>query len=131
LYSIVAETNWYNHWFFSEKTAKVLMARRIFVFFGAANSLHLLRLMGFMTFDEILDESYDAMDDDQQRFTAAFDQVRRLAKMPAHQVYQQAQRIVAHNQNHLRNRAYFITPLIDWVNKVLSQSIIDKSSNSV
>ncbi len=131
LYSIVAETNWHNHWFFSEKTAKVLMAQRIFVFFGAAKSLHVLRLMGFMTFDEILDESYDAMEDDQQRFTAAFDQVLRLAKMPAHQVYKQAQRIVTHNRNHLDNRAYFIGPLTKWINDIVDQSIIDNSLNSV
>jgi hypothetical protein len=131
LYSIVAETTWHNHWFFSEKTAKVLLAKRIFVFFGAANSLHVLRLMGFMTFDEIIDESYDTIEDEQQRFKAAFDQVQRLAEMPPQIVYQQAHRIVTHNQNHLRNRAYFIAPLIDWVNDIVSQSIIDNPASFV
>jgi len=131
LYSIVAETTWEDHLFFSEKTAKPLRAGRIFVFFGAPGSLHALRLMGFMTFDEIFDESYDEIDDNSKRFDAAFDQIKYLAQASAKEIYEKSQRITAHNQRHIKNRAYFITPLIKWINDVVSQSILDNAAKSV
>lgn len=122
LYSVVAETNWQHYLFFSEKTAKPLYAGRIFVFFGAAYSLDLLRRWGFKTFDNILDESYDTVMDNHQRFTAAFDQVLRLDQMPAHEVYQQAHDTIQHNRNHIRNREYFTQPLVQWINDIVLKS---------
>jgi hypothetical protein len=75
LYSIVTETNFENYFFFSEKTAKPLYAGRPFVFFGAQGQLQDLKQLGFQTFDGIIDESYDAIDNTLLRFEKAFEQL--------------------------------------------------------
>lgn len=115
LYSIVAETNWQNYTFFSEKTAKCLLAKRPFVFFGSPNQLSVLRHWGFMTFDEFLDETYDTIQDDAARWHQAFQQVLQLYHSDSRQVYHDLQRVLDHNQNHIRNRSWFLEPLRRWV----------------
>jgi hypothetical protein len=99
-YSIVAETDHDNTLsFFSEKTAKVLIARRLFVAFSGYHFLHNLRAVGFRTFDGIIDESYDLIRDDQQRYTAAFDQVLYLCSLPQCEILPRIRNIVDHNHN--------------------------------
>lgn len=119
LYSIITETNSRDYLFFSEKTAKALYAKRIFVFFGTAGSLDRLRRMGFRTFDEIIDESYDSIQDDDTRFQMAFQQVLSLSEMDPFQTHRSVERVLDHNQNHIRNRQYFMSPLRIWLDKIM------------
>jgi hypothetical protein len=99
-YSIVAETDHDNTLsFFSEKTAKVLIARRLFVAFSGYRFLHNLRAVGFRTFDGIIDESYDLIEDDTQRYAAAFDQVLYLCGAPQSEILDQIRHIVDHNHH--------------------------------
>ena len=78
-WSIVSETLGTGGCFFmSEKMAKVIATNRIFVHVGAKNYLAQLRDLGFQTFGHIIDESYDAISDDIQRWTAAMEQVQWL-----------------------------------------------------
>ena len=121
LYSIVAETNWFNHLFLSEKTAKALLARRIFVLFGSAGTLEFMRGFGFKTFDEILDETYDQISDDQTRFQRAWQQVLALHDAEPYEMYHRCRLIVEHNHNHIKNRDYFMEPLKTWLYGVISQ----------
>jgi len=97
-YSIVAETDHDNTLsFFSEKTAKVLLARRLFVAFTGYKFLYNLRALGFRTFDNVIDESYDQIKHDGDRYTAAFEQVKQLCSMPQQQILDQIRPIVDHN----------------------------------
>jgi hypothetical protein len=99
-YSIIAETDHDNTLsFFSEKTAKPLVARRLFVAFTGYKFLHNLRQYGFQTFDNVIDESYDLIQDDTARYTAAFEQVKRLCSMDQQAVYEQIRDTVEHNYN--------------------------------
>jgi hypothetical protein len=115
LYSIVTETNFENYFFFSEKTAKPLYAGRPFVFFGAQGQLQDLKQLGFQTFDSIIDESYDAIDNTLLRFEKAFEQVRWLVDQDHQLLYKKMQLILEHNQRHIQDRQYFLGPLKQWI----------------
>lgn len=115
LYSIVTETNFENYFFFSEKTAKPLYAGRPFVFFGAQGQLQDLKRLGFKTFDGIIDESYDLIDDNYMRFEKAFEQVRWLFNQNHPELYKKLQPVLDHNQRHIQDRQYFLSPLQQWL----------------
>lgn len=101
-YSIIAETDHDNTLsFYTEKTAKPMIARRLFVAFTGYKFLQNLRNQGFKTFDGVIDESYDLIKDDTERYTAAFEQVRKLCAMDQQQVYNEIRPIVEHNFNHI------------------------------
>lgn len=103
-YSVIAETDHDNTLsFFSEKTAKPLIARRLFVAFSGYKFLHNLRSVGFKTFNNVIDESYDNIIDDDTRYAAAFEQVKRLCSMDQQTVYNQIKDTVEHNYNLIMN----------------------------
>jgi hypothetical protein len=100
-YSIVAETtcdNAYSH--FTEKVAKPMLARRPFVVFAGQHYLRNLQRLGFQTFSGIIDESYDSIEDVEQRFIRAWQQVEYLCDLDPEQVYNSLQDILDHNQRH-------------------------------
>ena len=101
-HSIVAETDHDNTLsFFSEKTAKPMIARRLFVAFSGYKFLHNLRNQGFKTFGNIIDESYDLIEDNYKRYQAAFERVRRLCDMDQIEVYHAVQDVLEHNHQHI------------------------------
>ena len=106
-YSILTETDFDNTLsFFSEKTAKIFLARRLFVVFSGYKFLHNLRNLGFKTFDGIIDESYDLILDGKQRYTAAFAQVKYLCSTPQAEILVQIKDIVEYN--------YDLLTTTDW-----------------
>jgi hypothetical protein len=106
-YSIVTETNSNNEFsFFTEKIVKPILARRLFVVFSGYKFLHNLRQIGFQTFDNIIDESYDLIIDPVERFTQAFEQVKRLCSMPQDQVLEKIKIITEHNYNMICTRDF-------------------------
>jgi|LakMenEpi03Aug12_release.lakeMendotaPanAssembly.Ray.scaffolds.fasta_scaffold426531_1 hypothetical protein len=110
-YSIVAETNYNNAYtFFTEKTAKPLIGKRLFVVFSGCKFLHNLRKLGFKTFDTVIDESYDTIEDQNDRFTQAFEQVKKLCEMDQEKILQDIKPIVEHN--------FEIIMRTDWKDKV-------------
>lgn len=97
-YSVVAETCWQNHFsFFTEKTAKPIIARRLFVMFAGQGYLQNLRALGFRTFDSVIDESYDLEPDDLVRWQQAWAQVEWLKNQPQAKILEQIRPIVEHN----------------------------------
>lgn len=100
-YSIVAETtysNLYNQ--YTEKVAKPIVAKRPFVVFAGQHYLKNLKMLGFQTFDCIIDESYDNIRDDRSRFAAAWTQVEYLCTLDPVAVYRQLQSMLNHNYQH-------------------------------
>lgn len=120
-YTIVAETNgiqlYYNpdHFFPTEKTAKPLFAKRPFVVFSSANYLHNLRRLGFETFGSVIDESYDDIINDVDRWAAAWQATCDLAQQNPETVYKKLHRILEHNHQKVQDRGYFIGALRDWI----------------
>lgn len=115
-YSVVAETTWFNsHNQYTEKLAKPIVARRLFVAFASQHYLANLKQLGFKTFDSIIDESYDAVADLDLRLQMAWSQVEWLCEQDPNKILEQIQPIVEHNYNHFINtdwmaniRAHFI-----------------------
>lgn len=103
-YSVVAETDFDNTLsFYSEKTVKPIIYKRLFVAFSGYKFLHNLRKYGFKTFDGIIDESYDLIQDDNQRLAAAFEQVKYLCNTPQEEILFKIKDIVEHNYNVMMN----------------------------
>ena len=90
-----------NCYLMAEKIGKCLMARRLFVHFGAAHWLKKLRSFGFQTFGSILDESYDTVQDDIVRWQAAFEQVKWLSSQNPKEILQKVKPILDHNHARL------------------------------
>jgi hypothetical protein len=97
-YSIIAETDTDNTLsFFSEKTAKPMMAKRLFIAFSGYRFLWNLKKIGFQTFGNIIDESYDVVINDYKRYKMAFEQVRLLCERDQAEVYRKIRPVVEHN----------------------------------
>jgi len=87
--------------FLSEKTWKPILNGQMFIIMGCAHSLKHLHEYGFKTFSDIIDESYDTLEDDNERFNAVLNLVRSLAALSLdemHNLYMQALPIIKHNQ---------------------------------
>lgn len=110
-YSICCETLYSNvgpdrkdrpgPYFITEKTTKLLLAKRLFVMFAPMHTLKFLRELGFKTFDSIIDESYDNCNDPVERFKQAFNQVEYLATLDPVTVMKATEEIREYNYNHL------------------------------
>ena len=97
-YSIVAETNYDNHYsFYTEKIVKPILARRLFIVFGGQYYLRNLRQMGFQTFDGIVDETYDTVENCDERFQLALEQMHKLIDQPQDLILEKIRPIVEHN----------------------------------
>lgn len=124
--SIVAETiasNRYSQ--FTEKIAKPILARRPFVVFCGQYYLRNLRQLGFKTFGDILDlydrpvidESYDTISDNKQRWTMAWREIERLKNADYDLFYAQIQHILDHNLMH-----FLCT---DWHQEIKNEFVTD------
>lgn len=101
-YSILVETLGSGDcYLMAEKIGKCLHARRLFVHFGVAHWLKKLRSFGFKTFDSILDESYDSIENDVDRWQAAFEQVRWLSQQNHTELLSKVKPILDHNHHRL------------------------------
>jgi hypothetical protein len=109
-FSIVTESRECHTRYFSEKTAKPLLGKRLFVYFSAPGMLKDLKTLGFQTFGNVIDETYDTISDDTIRWNRAFDQVVWLSQQNPREIYQQVYPILEHNHKHFLS--------IDWGQKM-------------
>jgi len=120
-YSIVAETSPSLSNFMSEKTAKPLFEKKIFVMFGSQGLLAQLHSMGYQTFHGIIDESYDQEPNDITRWTMAFEQVIKLSGSDHVNVYKTAQSVLDYNHQHICNHKYRLDGLKEFLDKHLKK----------
>jgi hypothetical protein len=101
-YTVICETGFTGDGFFlTEKTTKVLFAKRVFVMFAPCQFLKHLRELGFKTFGSIIDESYDEELIDLTRYQMAFAQMLSLAYQDPVEIYNKVEKILEHNRQHL------------------------------
>jgi hypothetical protein len=101
-YTVICETGFTGDGFFlTEKTTKVLFAKRVFVMFAPCHFLKHLRELGFKTFESIIDESYDNESMDLVRYQMAFAQMLSLTYQDPVEVYNKVEEILEHNRQHL------------------------------
>lgn len=103
-YTAMIETTIHNDFaMFSEKEAKPIIAKRPFIMFGAKHQLKAFRSLGFRTFDPVIDESYDLVDDKSQRWNKALDSMLALTEKDPCMVYEQLRSVLEHNKDHFEN----------------------------
>jgi len=99
-YTVVAETNYDNQYsFYTEKIVKPILAERLFVVFSGQHYLHNLRSLGFRTFDGIIDETYDTIEDYDLRFKLACEQIKYLCSQSQETILEQIRPITEHNKS--------------------------------
>lgn len=106
---------------YTEKTIKAIQTKQIFILAGNHHTLKLLRKDGFKTFDGIIDESYDNIEDRDQRIQAITKEVKRLCAISNEQwndIYHSAQTVLNYNLNHLKNlHIKYKTELLHIINE--------------
>jgi len=106
-YTAMIETVIHNDFaMFSEKEAKPVIAQRPFIIFGARNQLKAFKSLGFKTFDSVIDESYDNIDDKVQRWNQALDSMMALTDKDPIEVYATLKDVLAHNKDHFENSSW-------------------------
>ena len=119
LWHIVTETVfYYNKLHLTEKIFKPIVAQRPFMLAAAPGNLAYLKSYGFQTFDRWIDESYDNIQDPDQRLQAIVDQTSRLCAMSDSELqtmHQEMQPVLEHNFNHLWTsfRQHIVNELVD------------------
>ncbi len=84
--------------FVSEKIFKPLRHAQPFMVFGTAGSLQILRDLGYRTFDHVLNNGYDAIKDNTQRYQQQRAELDRINQLDLHQLYQLCREDILHNQ---------------------------------
>ena len=118
-YSIVAETNPMQTAFLTEKIGKAIYGQRVFVLFGGHRALAQLRAQGYRTFEGLIDESYDEIVDDHKRWTCAWQAVEFLARSDPQLLYSQAQEILTHNYQLIKNIEHRHKPIQNFISSWL------------
>ena len=112
-YTAMIETTIHNDFaMFSEKEAKPIIAKRPFVIFGAWRQLEAFRSLGFKTFFEVIDESYDLIEDKELRWSKALDSMYQLTKLDPSFVYEKLADVLQHNKDHFENKDW--PRCLDW-----------------
>jgi hypothetical protein len=87
----------------SEKTIRTIVAQKPMVVYAPRNFLQQMRLLGFKTFDNLWDESYDQLEGP-DRYRKIINIVQQVAGMPANQqleLYQKSRQICTYNKQRL------------------------------
>lgn len=127
-WNFVTETGTEMEPFLSEKTFKPIANLQPFIIMGSRNSLKLLHDLGYKTFGDYIDESYDNIPSPEIRVKTATRQAITLAKL-SHakhiKLIKQLKPILEHNQRHFfssKNRIehfvkyiYGHNPAYDWL----------------
>lgn len=98
--------------FVSEKTFKCIAMKHPFIVLGPYKMLEFLKSRGYKTFAPYIDESYDTIENDDERLLAVCKEVKRLSELPEEQLTQFtefAKPIVEYNEQFMRSVTKFTT----------------------
>jgi len=88
---------------FTEKILRPLTFGNPFLLFGAPGSLNTLRQIGFETYNNIIDESYDLVSNNINRFDYVLQELDRITKLSIKELIlmlDSVNDVIEHNQNH-------------------------------
>jgi len=104
--------------FMTEKTYKCLKFGQPFVMLGTQHSLKDLRDGGYRVFDQLIDNAYDDISDNTQRYLAARKTIMDLANSDLDRLLELAMKDLVHNQQHFMQRG--TTLLLDFMSYLSS-----------
>lgn len=96
VFSLISESNT-ECLFYTEKTFVPIFHKRPFLIYGAPHANTYLRKLGFEIFDEVIDYSFDSIDNDKERCERYFEQVVKLTEYPLDDLYNLLYNKVQHN----------------------------------
>ena len=118
-WNIVVETHFDQHTtFLTEKTFKPILNLQPFVIVGNPRSLALLKHLGYKTFDSVISEDYDLLQNPQERMEAVLKTCYVLHNSGHNkhiQIQKQLKGILEYNQRH------FLAPKTGRIKNFLSQ----------
>jgi hypothetical protein len=91
--------------FLTEKIFKPIKHAQPFVVIGASGTLKALRALGYRTFDHVIDNTYDTIQDNTQRWVAVKSIIERIKKNPA-EYFEQCLPDIQHNQQLFLSNKY-------------------------
>jgi hypothetical protein len=106
--------------FLTEKTFKPIFNNQFFVAVSSSHHMAHLRELGYKTFERVIDEHYDTIKNNQERFEAVLALTKSLCARPLtelHQIYQQLQPEIAHNhQVFVAGMRHRLQAVVDQIN---------------
>jgi hypothetical protein len=117
-FSIVSETNFYqthgSGLFLSEKVFKPVSKSHPFLVLGRPHTIKKFKEIGYQSFSDVIDESYDDEFDDRKRMSMVLAETRRLCNLSNEELktfLASSKKTTAHNYKLLNNKKEFITLL--------------------
>jgi hypothetical protein len=89
--------------FITEKTYKCLKYAQPFIVIGTPGTLELLRQNGYRVFDHVLDNRYDRIQDNTQRWLSIRGLIEQLAKQDLHSWFSRCMEDLQHNQSQFQS----------------------------
>jgi len=106
--------------FVTEKTLKPIFNNQFFVAVSSHNHMAHLRELGYKTFGRVIDEHYDGIENNQERFEAVLVLTKDLCARPLtelHSIYQQLQPEIEHNhQVFVAGMKHRLQAVVDKIN---------------
>jgi hypothetical protein len=106
--------------FVTEKTFKPIFNNQFFVAVSSHNHMAHLRDLGYRTFGRVIDEHYDTIENNQERFEAVLALTKDLCARPLtelHSIYQQLQPEITHNhQVFVAGMGHRLQAVVDRIN---------------
>ena len=135
-FSVVSETLFYETGtYLSEKIFKPIAHCHPFVLISRPNSLEYLKIIGFKTFSDFWDESYDTIVDDAERMNKIYDLIKQLTEKSDEEwveLYKKIKPILIYNRNHLlkfqKNQKHISEKWSDKLKKLAYESIEENYS---
>lgn len=93
--------------FLTEKTFKVIKHGQPFIIVGCPGSLLTLRKLGYRTFDNVIDNRYDDVHNNTERWTKIVSTITQLKEQNLHELFVKCKDDIIHNQNLFLNSKYF------------------------
>lgn len=108
LIHIIAETNFFSDIIhLTEKTLKPIMYKQPFIILGPKKSLFYIKQLGFKTFEDIWDESYDLIEDNMERLYSVINLIESISKKSEEEkleISKKVKDIVEYNFDQMKNR---------------------------
>lgn len=105
---------------FSEKTCKPIFNNQFFVAVSSHNHMAHLRELGYQSFGRVIDEHYDTIENNQERFESALALTKNLCARPLselHSLYQQLEPEITHNhQVFVAGMGHRLQAVVDRIN---------------
>lgn len=103
---------------FSEKTFRAICNGHPFILIGGQHSLQFLRNLGFDTYDDIFDNSYDTVKDPTQRLLAVFDAIDQISNKDMTQLDQIKQSLYHRRLKNIQTYSNLYDQLINKSNQL-------------